>query len=418
MNIIEDIIAFAQTNFDKGDGLVQTKNLSKLLKYLKVNELELNKLDVDSYIDMISKSKPLSDMVETILNFKDHKSYLKNDVFYSLAVAYSELNGVELVEVEEDNLDEYIAENEELDVYLEKTKDLDMFKIYLKEIAQYKVLTPEEEKDLFIRFENSTGELKEEIGKKIANHNLKLVVSIAKHFTGFGLDFDDLVQEGGIGLMKAIEKFNVEKGYKFSTYATWWIKQACRRALSDHSRTIRIPVHLDEMVQRVRRAERALILNLNREPKEEEIADYLGITTEKLDEIRRYSMDMSSLDSPIRSNDGAEESVLGDFIVDPVYNDNYVLYNIMREKLLDDIENSSLKEKEKKIIYERFGIFTGEPKTLEEVGVLFGVTRERIRQIEAKALRRLRKILKDYNPSDFRIESAGAVLNMSRSSRQ
>ena len=304
-------------------------------------------------------------------------------------------NNIEIVsETEEDN-DE--GEDKLLLDDATITKDLtinDPVRMYLKEIGQIKLLSMDEELKLADRILEGDEQAK----AILAEANLRLVVSIAKRYVGRGMLFLDLIQEGNIGLMKAVEKFDVTKGYKFSTYATWWIRQAITRAIADQARTIRVPVHMVETINKLARIQRQLTLELNREPSEDELAEKMGIPVEKIRDIYKISQEPVSLETPIGEED---DSHLGDFIKDErnVSPEEYAT----NEMLKDEISNllSTLTEREEKVIRLRFGLDDGKSKTLEEVGQLFGVTRERIRQIEAKALRKLRhpsrsRKLKDY----------------------
>ena len=277
------------------------------------------------------------------------------------------------------------------------TKDLtinDPVRMYLKEIGQIKLLTLEEESVLADRIMEG-----DEAAKNIlAEANLRLVVSIAKRYVGRGMLFLDLIQEGNIGLMKAVDKFDVTKGYKFSTYATWWIRQAITRAIADQARTIRVPVHMVETINKLARVQRQLTLELNREPSEEELAKKMGTTVEKVREIYKISQDPVSLETPIGEED---DSHLGDFIKDErnLSPEEFATNEMLKDEISQVLE--TLTEREEKVIRLRFGLEDGKPRTLEEVGQMFGVTRERIRQIEAKALRKLRhpsrsRKLRDY----------------------
>lgn len=277
------------------------------------------------------------------------------------------------------------------------TKDLtinDPVRMYLKEIGQIKLLTMTEELELADRI--AAGD--EEAKTILAEANLRLVVSIAKRYVGRGMLFLDLIQEGNIGLMKAVEKFDVTKGYKFSTYATWWIRQAITRAIADQARTIRVPVHMVETINKLARIQRQLTLELNREPTEEELAKKMNMSVEKIRDIYKISQDPVSLETPIGEE---EDSHLGDFIKDEnnMSPEEYATNEMLKDEIADVL--LTLTEREEKVIRLRFGLEDGKSRTLEEVGQMFGVTRERIRQIEAKALRKLRhpsrsRKLKDY----------------------
>ncbi len=270
----------------------------------------------------------------------------------------------------------------------------DPVRMYLKEIGRVDLLTADEEKELAARMEMGDTEAKDHL----TTANLRLVVSIAKRYTGRGLSFLDLIQEGNLGLIKAVDKFDYRKGYKFSTYATWWIRQAITRAIADQARTIRIPVHMVETINKMIRIQRQLLQKLGREPEPEEIAKEMEITVEKVREIMKISQEPVSLEKPIGEE---EDSFLGDFIPDddaPSPSDQ-ASFALLKEQLIDVLQE--LTPREEKVLRLRFGLDDGRTRTLEEVGREFDVTRERIRQIEAKALRKLRhpsrsQKLKDY----------------------
>ncbi len=270
----------------------------------------------------------------------------------------------------------------------------DPVRMYLKEIGKVPLLTAEEEKELAMKMEEGDTEAR----KRLAEANLRLVVSIAKRYVGRGMLFLDLIQEGNLGLIKAVEKFDYRKGYKFSTYATWWIRQAITRAIADQARTIRIPVHMVETINKLIRVQRQLLQELGREPYPEEIAEKMNLPVERVREIQKISQEPVSLETPIGEE---EDSHLGDFIQD----DNVPVpaeaaaFTLLKEQLVEVL--GTLTEREQKVLRLRFGLDDGRARTLEEVGKEFDVTRERIRQIEAKALRKLRhpsrsRKLKDY----------------------
>ena len=300
---------------------------------------------------------------------------------------YLEENGVKIV-------DTFDKDNSALYKSIGDVAVDDPVKMYLKDIGKVPLLSTEEEAELAKRMLDGDEDAKQ----KLSEANLRLVVSIAKRYVGRGMLFLDLIQEGNLGLMKAVEKFDYTKGFKFSTYATWWIRQAITRAIADQARTIRIPVHMVETINRQVRAQRALLQELGREPTPEEIGEYMGIPAEKVVEIQKIAQDPVSLETPIGEE---EDSHLGDFIQDdnvPVPADA-AAFTLLKEQLVEVL--STLTDREQKVLRLRFGLDDGRARTLEEVGKEFNVTRERIRQIEAKALRKLRhpsrsRKLKDY----------------------
>ncbi len=293
----------------------------------------------------------------------------------------------------EPEADELAAEDELSDEELAITADnVDAFaddsvRMYLREIGKIPLLSQEEELELANRALEGDKKAKD----KLAEANMRLVVSIAKRYGGRGLDFLDLIQEGNTGLLRAVEKFDPNKGFKFSTYATWWIRQAITRAIADQARTIRIPVHMVETINKVLRTTRKLTQELNHEPTNEEIAEAMGMDVEKIEYVMRIKQDIASLDASVGRDGDDEESVLGDFVEDSERDspEDATANQILKEQIAEIL--TTLSEREQKIIRLRFGIGGGRPHTLEEVGNEFSVTRERIRQIEAKALSKLRK---------------------------
>jgi len=307
--------------------------------------------------------------------------------------------GIDLVEEEKGKEGEGSAGTQPTELVddLGELEDLplsDPVRMYLREIGKIPLLTPEEEVELAKRVEEGDPEAK----AKLIEANLRLVVSIAKKYIGRGMLFLDLIQEGNLGLIRAVEKFDYRKGFKFSTYATWWIRQAITRAIADQARTIRIPVHMVETINKLIRVSRQLVQQLGREPTAEEIAAEMGIAPEKVEEIHRIAQEPVSLETPIGEE---EDSELGDFLEDKDIPspEEAAAQQLLREQLEEMLEE--LTDREREVLRLRFGLEDGHPYTLEEVGRRFGVTRERIRQIEAKALRKLRhpsrsKKLRDY----------------------
>lgn len=309
-------------------------------------------------------------------------------------------NHIEVKAEDEDEGSSIDIKDDITDNIPDESKDMsvnDNVRMYLKEIGKISLLSLEEEQELSKR----VAEGDEKAKNILAESNLRLVVSIAKRYVGRGLLFLDLIQEGNIGLMKAVEKFDYGKGYKFSTYATWWIRQAITRALADQARTIRVPVHMVETINKMARIERQMTLELNREPTDQELSKKMGLSVEKIAEIRKISQDPVSLETPIGEED---DSHLGDFLADErtMSPEDFATYEILKDELRQVLDTLTTREKE--VLELRFGLFDGSSHTLEEVGKKFKVTRERIRQIEAKALRKLRHPSRAKKLKDFLIE--------------
>ena len=296
--------------------------------------------------------------------------------------------GIDLVETT------LMENDEELEKLANQVNVDDPVKMYLKDIGKVPLLKPDEEIEIAKRM----GEGDEEAKHKLSEANLRLVVSIAKRYVGRGMLFLDLIQEGSFGLMKAVEKFDYTKGYRFSTYATWWIKQSITRAIADQARTIRIPVHMYETINKLSRVTKQLVSTLGREPSTDEIAKEMGITEEKVREIQKISQDTISLDTPVGEE---EDSNLGTFLQDENATNpsDSATILMLKEQLLEVL--NTLTPREQKVIMLRYGIDDGHPRTLEEVGKEFNVTRERIRQIEAKALKKLKHPSRSKKLKDF-----------------
>ena len=373
-----------ETNMGKfSEKLVELLEFAKkkknVLEYQEINDIfkdqPLDAEQMDKIFDFLEASGV--DVLRITGNDVDDPLMLDDDM---------DIDGLDdEEEVELDKIDLSVPEGVSIE---------DPVRMYLKEIGKVPLLTAEEEIELAKRMENGDEDAK----KRLAEANLRLVVSIAKRYVGRGMLFLDLIQEGNLGLIKAVEKFDYRKGYKFSTYATWWIRQAITRAIADQARTIRIPVHMVETINKLIRVSRQLLQELGREPTPEEIAEEMDMSVDRVREILKISQEPVSLETPIGEE---EDSHLGDFIQDdnvPVPADA-AAFTLLKEQLVEVL--GTLTEREQKVLRLRFGLDDGRARTLEEVGKEFNVTRERIRQIEAKALRKLRhpsrsRKLKDY----------------------
>lgn len=353
------------------------EQLKSLLEYAKKRK---NVLEYEEILNFFPKADWTEEKCDKVLEFLDEHGI---DVL--------RLNAEEPVFLEEE--EELLPEEIDLSVPEGISTD-DPVRMYLKEIGKVPLLTPEEETELAVRM----GQGDEEAKNRLAEANLRLVVSIAKRYTGRGMQLLDLIQEGNLGLIKAVDKFDYQKGFKFSTYATWWIRQAITRSIADQARTIRIPVHMVETINRVTRTSRQLLQELGREPSAQEVAKEVGLPVERVQEIRKISQEPVSLETPVGEED---DSHLGDFIQD----DNMPVpaeaaaFALLREQLNEVMD--TLTAREQQVLRLRFGLDDGRARTLEEVGKEFEVTRERIRQIEAKALRKLRHPSRSRKLKDF-----------------
>ena len=359
--------------------MVATLNISKVKQTLLAQAKKLHYLTNDEILSQIPEPEKYLQEVDDVFDY----------LFEHGIDVFDKVESKEVLEIEKEK-----NNSADLLTLLSQKVNMDSVRMYLKEIGKINLLTFPEEVDLAQQIEKGSASARE----KLINANLRLVVSIAKKYIGRGLTFLDLVQEGNQGLMRAVEKFDWHRGFKFSTYATWWIRQAITRAIADQAKTIRIPVHMVETINKVYKATRALTQRLGHEPEIEQIAEEVGITTEKVEEIYRISQDTTSLSTPVGDD---EDSFLGDFIEDTTQMSPYeeTSKDLLRESIEEVL--GSLDERETKVLSLRFGLMGETPKTLEEVGKIFNVTRERIRQIEAKALRKLRhpsrrKKLQDY----------------------
>ena len=402
------------------DESITSEEIDELYTFLNENNIEVVSADLNDMPgseekeEKKSKSSKNTDPIKTMEERKKDLLELgKKEGFLTFEQLANALKGLEMDAESLDDLYNFLRDNnievveddqessdgvDSLELDDESlTKNIsinDPVRMYLKEIGQISLLSLDEELALSKRIEEGDEEAK----RILAESNLRLVVSIAKRYVGRNLSFLDLIQEGNIGLMKAVDKFDSSKGYKFSTYATWWIRQAITRAIADQAKTIRVPVHMVETINKLKRVQRQLTLELNREPTEKELSDKLKIPEEKVREIIKISLDPLSLETPIGEE---EDSHLGDFVQDKnsLSPEEYAINEVLKDEIAEVL--LTLTEREEQVLKLRFGLVDGTSRTLEEVGTIFGVTRERIRQIEAKALRKLRhpsrsKKLKDY----------------------
>ena len=369
---------------------VETNNfLQQLEQLVALGKSKNNTLDINDINNAFHDNRLDAEKMEQVYNYLESKGI---DV---LRVMTDEPTPEEQVVLSGDEDDEFVNEEDEEEIDLDAIDLLDHeVRMYLKEIGTVPLLTSDEELELAKRKAEGDVRAKE----RLIEANLRLVVSIAKRYTGRGMTFLDLVQEGNLGLIKGVEKFDYTKGYKLSTYATWWIRQSVTRALADQARTIRVPVHMVETINKMSKMQRKLTLELGYEPSTKELADALDMSEEKVMEIMQIAREPASLETPIGEED---DSNLGDFVADnnavtPEKNVEEVMLREHIDILLDD-----LKDREKQVVILRFGLEDGHPRTLEEVGKEFNVTRERIRQIEAKALRKLRNPVRSKRIRDF-----------------
>ena len=349
---------------------------------MNISEQKLNEL-VGGIISAYGKKGSIStNALCDVMEKYDTDANQMDFVYKSIADA-----GIQIVD--EDQRDKELFEQALSDIGLD-----DPVKMYLKDIGRVPLLSADEEIELAKRMQENDEAAK----KRLSEANLRLVVSIAKRYVGRGMLFLDLIQEGNLGLMKAVEKFDYQKGFKFSTYATWWIRQSITRAIADQARTIRIPVHMVETINKLTRVQRVLLQELGREPTPSEIAEKMGVTEDRVREIQKIAQDPVSLETPIGEE---EDSHLGDFIEDEKTTtpSDSVAFTMLKEQLLGVLD--TLTPREEKVLRLRYGIDDGKSRTLEEVGREFNVTRERIRQIEAKALRKLRHPSRSKRLKDF-----------------
>ena len=385
--VINSTLEYIEKNFKEGNDRLQILNLKGLINYLRQNTK--SNIDLVEAEELLKRSSKLNKMISTIIKVDKNDSLLDNDIAFTLATSYANMNNIEL-SFEEENEEEYIDYDEEEAMYDRRSNDLDLLKLYVGEFSDAKVLTTTEETELFKKLEENPNN--KEIIDEIVYHNLRLVVCVARRYKNKGLPFADLIQDGNLGLLKAIERFDYKKGYRFSTYASWWIRQSITRSLADNGRNIRVPVHMCEYLTKMRKFMNKYLSTYGREPSYQELMTELNVSEERLKELILCE-DTVSLNQTVPNSEGKEESELGEFIEEP--RKDYGLFD--DELIKEDFKkavftSSSLKnERDKLVILYRFGFIDGRIYTLEEVGEMFHLTRERIRQIETKVIKSLRR---------------------------
>jgi len=378
---IKDIISYVNKNFNDDNN----NNVEHLVKYIipYVNSLEFN---IDEAIQLLEECPKL---VDTISEFRKRNNKFNRD--------FALLNGYYLITNNDVNLmdlDDVInsLEDEEKKPYLSYLNDIDYVKVYFKEISKFPVLSKEEISALFKKYADADDETKELIKEKIVNHNLKWVVKVAKRYIGKGVEFLDLIEEGNIGLIRAIDKYNYKLGYSFATYATWWIKQGIKRYLDEYARAVRLPVHLSVEISRYERYKNIMTVELGREPTKEELSEELHVPVEKIYEYDKCLLATLYLDEPVYVTDSDPDMTKGDTLQGNFDDIDEIPDKMLINEMIDDIlYNSILSEKERNILVLRYGLDGNGVKTLQEVGDMYHLTRERIRQIEVRALQKLRK---------------------------
>ena len=418
-----EIIEFINMRFLDGVGNAQVKNFENLNTYFRKNKINVNKMNYADFVKIYNGTDKISDMIKTMLSLENYKVFLENKMFYSFSYIYCDKNNIPVESLEKDDYEFELEEltqtyfNSDVDKQLENhftgNRKNDPATLFIKELGRYGIFTAEQEAEAFNQLDRAKKlkdspqkqALLEDIKNNILEHNLRLVVSIAKKYTNRGVSFEDLIQEGTIGLVKAIEMFDVELDYKFSTYAYWWIKQNITRAIADQGRTIRIPVHAVDTLNKIRNINGKYIQKYNREATVKELAKELDKPEYAIRELLQNTQEIISFNVEVNPEEGSDLELI-DFVPDKKVTEATLNYNINKETLYGIFNDCGLTDREKYVLIHRYGLYNSDIKTLEQLGKEFNLTRERIRQIEVAALKKLRKPknksrFEIFNLSDF-----------------
>ncbi len=405
---LREIIDFINVRFLDGIGNAQVKNFENLNTYFKNNKININKMSFDDFVYIYNSTDKISNMIKTLLSLENYNALLENKMFYSFSYIYCDKNDIPVESLEDEDYEFELEDIEQhyfnsdvdkqLENYFVHSKNNETSALFIKELGRYSKFTPEQEKEAFNQFERAKKlkdspqkeALLEDIKNNIIEHNLRLVVSIAKKYTNRGVAFEDLIQEGTIGLVKAIEKFDVTLDNKFSTYSYWWIKQSITRTIADYGRAIRIPVHAVDTLNKIKSINGKYIQKYNREATVEELAKELDKPVNVISQLLQSAQDIISVNVEVNAEEGSDLELI-DLVADQTANEKTLNYNINKESLYEILLDCGLTDRELYVLNHRMGLMGCDVKTLEQLGKEFNVTRERIRQIETSALKKLKK---------------------------
>lgn len=416
MNIVKYVVDFSEKEFSDKN-VSPEKNFIKLLSNLNCTNYDLNEITDLEFLEMANRSKKLSSVIRKLMTSDINYDFFRNPfyiglstaVYGNLGISESDEELVENLKSQEEDIDEEELErqaDEKIRKYMANAKEIDYAKIYIMKASAKKIYSSEELQEKFREYTDATGDEKEQLKFDIAEHNLKLVIHFAKEYVTPSIQLLDLIQEGNIGLMTAIEKFDYTKGFEFSTYASWWIRQAISRGAADSKNIIRIPIYMVEKINKYNSVKRNLTMELNREPSDEEMMARTGFGEKLIEDIKILKMGIYSLDKPFGSEED-ESSTLSDVIFDPKDSEILSMYGITKNIVHTELYNSGLDDKEIEIIRLRYGFDDGVERTLEEIGNKYGVTRQAIDQKLKRALKKLyrNEELRNLNPGDLSINS-------------